>query len=616
MKTIALFFIVLWSVYSVAHARKVMIPKFLRNKIDAAKHFMASQSKELFVREHEFLGIKWVYINTEKDPFYAYGHNNNASFVATWHDGSKVINLEHADIDINDYIGGSRRMNGRHLSALCASDCSDPNAAILTDVYSQWTIRHRINEFLKPIAVPPYRLCRKDGCSKDDDSAACTEDTTYNSGHEWNIDRGLKHYDGDTGCVPCKSGKYNNKRTDYWAGTKTPPCKTCANGQHTNNQSGAAICVDTGSYEGVACPAGKYVEFDETLNLETCKTCKSGFFSSSAKPFKWSCDKCPNGYVSSGNRRSCKFCPAGFEYDASSWVEKGCTKCAKGFYKEANEISCKRCPSGFISSHNDPTIEDYRLFASEGSTYCVSCNTNKHPARALHDIKAVKGSITEITNTGSRGTSKKYFTECVCPKNHYEYVYLTDLGDGNTLRNFECKKCGRGYFSKPNSKNIKKYEKICRWEQECSDDKWYRPSDGKCIKCPKFGFLGILPQQFINGYAKLKDLHDSVDFDIDRIWYGLQQAVELMSFCTDPLSDDTCNSGTVYGSKKQIACNYPGTIFDIIEQDYKYPYSQKLSVVDSDTVYASYGNCDRYDFGSDDSGLVDPDSETSTCSGE
>lgn len=585
MKTIALFFIVLCSVYSVAHARKVMIPKFLRNKIDAAKNFMASQSKELFVREYEVLGIKWVYINTEKDPFYAYGHNNNASFVATWHDGSKVINLEHADIDINEYVGGSRRMNGRHLSALCASDCSDPNAQNLTITYTQWTIRNYLNDEFQKDDVTPYRLCRKDGCGRD----ACKDDTTYNSGHEWNIDRGLKHYDGDTGCVPCKSGKYNDEQTDYWGGARTPPCKTCANGQHTNNTSGAAICVDTtdttGSYEGVACPAGKYVEFNETLNLETCKTCKAGFFSSSAMLFKWSCDKCPNGYLSSDDRQSCWACPAGygFEEKQTTFRKQDCTICAKGFYKGAGGFSCERCPAGKVSSVSDTDGGRLRRRGEKGATQCSQCE--------------MAGAITQMTKKTSKGEHIKYFTECLCPAGKYEYKEYHE--PTHTSNKHSCEQCPSGYWTSPKDSHKKLYtngntdflfrNSICEWQKFCHRFNYYDKLSRKCKRCPKFGF-----DQSINGYSQLPS--DLQDFKKHKTWphmngKGLEREmpdIELMSFCSQVANCDATD-GT--GPHKKIKCTIPWGI----PQPYSYPWHKK-GLVNSLSAelrwYFGNGNCE------------------------
>lgn len=584
MKSIILHLTILCMVYSSVHARKVVIPKFLRNKIDAAKHFMAVQSKELYVRDYEVLGIKWVYINTEKDPFYAYGHNNNASFVATWHDGSKVINLEHADININEYVGGSRRMNGRHLSALCASDCSDPKAAILTDVYSQWTIRYRLSESFQKIRIPPYRLCRKDGCSRDDDSAACTGDTTYNSGHEWNIDRGLQHYDGVTGCVPCKSGKYNDKGTDHWGGAKTPPCKTCANGQHTNNQSGAAICVDTGSYHGVACPAGKYVEFNETLNSETCTTCKAGFFSSGEASFKWSCDKCPNGHFSSDDRQSCATCPAGygFEEKQTTFRKQDCTICAKGFYKEEGGLSCKRCPSGFVSSVRDTDEGRLRLRGEEGATVCSTCE--------------MAGAITQMTKKTSKGEHIEYFTECLCPAGKYEYKeYHVPTHVSNK---HSCEQCPSGYWTSPKDSHKNLYtngniifherKSICEWQKFCDHKDYYDINTRTCKRCPFFGF-----DQSINGYNQLpKSLQN---FKEHKIWPHKHNnmfvpEIELMSFCSTRAKCTMEGQGNLAW---KVFCTIPW----LSPQPYSYPKKYKKSTFigynGDDRWYVGNNNCEN-----------------------
>ena len=221
------------------------------------------------------------------------------------------------------------------------------------------------------------------------------------------VDLGNFTTTGGTECRHCPAGQSDvHLRGEGDTRSSIHPCRTCEAGQFSEGKG--QLCQ--------VCPSGSVTTTDAGLSLTTCTVCPSGKASAQAtsackacssstltRSFSnatgvTTCEKCPEGYITSTNKDGdtvCKLCPPGmFSNNATNSTvcrlcpggsqtntlrhpgARLCITCASGWYSERSTVACHKCPAGsMVVSNNGSNSSTLRLFGITDplATTCEDC---------------------------------------------------------------------------------------------------------------------------------------------------------------------------------------------------------------------------------------------------
>jgi hypothetical protein len=150
--------------------------------------------------------------------------------------------------------------------------------------------------------------------------------------------------------TPCSAGKYGNKTGQT---VENEACSNCTSGKYSNS-SGASVCTTcpqghfcygTGETAPTPCPAGTFGDKEES---ETCSNCTSGRYSNSSGVSV--CTPCLEGHFCYGPGKSTAPtpCPAGKFVDKEE--SEMCSNCPSGKASYSGATTCAFCGS-FMPLH-------------------------------------------------------------------------------------------------------------------------------------------------------------------------------------------------------------------------------------------------------------------------
>ena len=267
------------------------------------------------------------------------------------------------------------------------------------------------------------------------------------------------------GChaIACQPGYYlaagENKDKE---GNNIQTCKPCADGKYTTSATATVEeCIDCPETTGVAS-----MVFDADENICKATSCLAGYVLNDG-----SCKPCEAGtYSKTSDTAQCKdcyticaTCPDGeFSGNAAS----GCTKCPAGTIPNSDKTSCINCLAGEYSDEGSNTCSDCTgdTISAAGSAMCAECKGNTH---ANYDHTACVG-----CNAASDCVLTTGVESIQCSKSNI--CEVTKCKAGYELNDGQCEPCEAGTYSNAGATSC----------SACGDGQFSGNAASSCTKCP------------------------------------------------------------------------------------------------------------------------------------
>jgi len=287
-------------------------------------------------------------------------------------------------------------------------------------------------------------------------------------------------------CAPCDAGKFANVSMPPWPSD----CQLCKSGTYTS-QIGSISCnacpvgkFSSGERTGcVTCSAGQY-----TFNKTSCVDCELGWYAPQA--LSGTCFSCIAGSHTNMQKRAttCTPCNAG---SFSSAQSANCTLCAIGHFSGSGTSICTACGAG-------------KAAEKPGAFECASCQAGRFSlteAKLCERCPAGKSSTagSQICSSCSAGyySASKGSLQCIaCAAGSYSSttasVSCSSCAPGTAqgaTGQPSCIACSAGTYSEsygepycsscPGDSFSYEQASSCNW---CLKDYFF--SDGSCLLCP------------------------------------------------------------------------------------------------------------------------------------
>lgn len=254
-------------------------------------------------------------------------------------------------------------------------------------------------------------------------------------------------------CETCPSGYFRDKPVDL--SSDSPICGKCPSGFFGGN---GAECQ--------ACEAGRFQEFEGSVNCEPC------LFPTKSPPGSSFCQEdCPSGFEVGPFDATCKTCPAG--KDGSSI--DNCELCPLGKFKKSTYGSCIQCPEGRTSA--------------DERTNCITCSSGKYDLNGICTNCPVGFFMEDFGDSAA-----PIYCQPARPGTYQDQIGQINFKTceagkySDDSSNIVCKNCQEGTFSSENAVACQEcpngYGSIAARNEcaECTDDQV--TIDGVCTGCP------------------------------------------------------------------------------------------------------------------------------------
>ena len=279
----------------------------------------------------------------------------------------------------------------------------------------------------------------------------------------------------------CPKGKYGQ-----FSNTSDPnTCKDCDAGTYNNIEGSSCIPCEAGSYQDksgssscIKCNPGYY---QWKTGSKSCIGCGSGTYQPNSGGT--TCIPCNLGSYSMGGESQCHLCPVG-TYGVKD-LNARCLDCGPGTYTSVEGSTvCAKCPLGTYktNSSNSPCTGcgPGTYTSTEGSTICTNCPAGSYTPN-------IGSNFCPQCEPGSYSSTEGSTICTKCPAGTYNSNY----GSNNIL---SCLKCPVGTYSPTGSSSclpcpIGKYNviegaAICKNSPDgSSNNVESQTSSASCIKC-------------------------------------------------------------------------------------------------------------------------------------